>query len=95
MFLVGFGIQSSAWQMRVPAAENTILNHYGDTSIVRTILDILKFSEEEIDLPRSMKQYQVILNNNQRFRIQRSFLIFSYPTKSSTNTCFKQFYSKN
>ncbi|XP_045478436.1 uncharacterized protein LOC123683435 isoform X2 [Harmonia axyridis] len=58
MYLVGFGVQSSAWQIRVPAAEYTILNHYGITSTIRIILDILKILEEEIDIPRRLKQYQ-------------------------------------
>ncbi|XP_044758714.1 uncharacterized protein LOC123316608 isoform X2 [Coccinella septempunctata] len=59
MYLVGFGVQSSAWQIRVPAAEYTILSHYNETSTISTILDILKISEDEIDIPRSLKQYQL------------------------------------
>lgn len=59
MYLVGCGVQSSAWQIRLPAAEYTIPNHNGITSTIRIILDILKILEEEIDIPRRLKQYQV------------------------------------
>ncbi|XP_050311537.1 uncharacterized protein LOC126747086 [Anthonomus grandis grandis] len=41
MYLVGYGVHSSAWQIRLPAAEFVLLNHYGPNSTVRTILDIL------------------------------------------------------
>ncbi|KAL1494511.1 hypothetical protein ABEB36_010097 [Hypothenemus hampei] len=41
MYLVGYGVHSSAWQVRLPAAEFMLLNHYSTTSTVRTILDIL------------------------------------------------------
>lgn len=41
MYLVGYGVHSSAWQIRLPAAEFLLLNHYGPNSTIRTILDIL------------------------------------------------------
>ncbi|KAL3274252.1 hypothetical protein HHI36_015662 [Cryptolaemus montrouzieri] len=59
MYLVGYGVQSSAWQIRVPAAENTILNHYSESSTIRTILDILYDSIEEIEISRNLKKHQI------------------------------------
>jgi hypothetical protein len=56
MFLVGYGVQSSAWQIRLPAAQDTILNHYGPNSTITTILDVLYDALEEIDRIRQMKK---------------------------------------
>lgn len=56
MYLIGFGVQSSAWQIRLPAAQDTILNHYGPNSTVRTILDVLFESLEEVGKIRQMKK---------------------------------------
>ncbi|KAJ3645638.1 hypothetical protein Zmor_023279 [Zophobas morio] len=56
MYLVGYGVQSSAWQIRLPAAQDLIINHYGPNSTVRTILDVLFDSLEEIDKVRQMKK---------------------------------------
>ncbi|XP_008197316.2 uncharacterized protein LOC103314106 [Tribolium castaneum] len=56
MYLIGFGVQSSAWQIRLPAAQDTILNHYGPNSTVRTILDVLFDALDEIAKIRQMKK---------------------------------------
>ncbi|XP_060523408.1 uncharacterized protein LOC132700218 isoform X2 [Cylas formicarius] len=56
LYLVGYGVHSSAWQMRVPAAEYTLLNHYGVNSVVRTILDILYEILEDIDRSRGLRK---------------------------------------
>ncbi|XP_018566173.1 uncharacterized protein LOC108907125 isoform X2 [Anoplophora glabripennis] len=66
MYLVGYGVQSSAWQIRVPAAEYVLLNHYGPNSTVRTILDTLSSVLQDIDRSRNVGKQQVsykILNN--------------------------------
>ncbi|KAK9885290.1 hypothetical protein WA026_010784 [Henosepilachna vigintioctopunctata] len=57
MYLVGFGVQSSGWQIRVPAAENVILGHYSESSTVKTILDILYDAREEIEISRNLKKH--------------------------------------
>ncbi|XP_017778096.1 PREDICTED: uncharacterized protein LOC108563814 [Nicrophorus vespilloides] len=48
LYLVGFGVQSSAWQMRVPAAEETILKNYSPNSTIHSILKLLKITLDEI-----------------------------------------------
>ncbi|KAJ8929182.1 hypothetical protein NQ314_018153 [Rhamnusium bicolor] len=58
MYLVGYGVQSSAWQIRVPAAEYVILNHYGPNSTVKTVLDILFNILEDIDRSRTIGKQQ-------------------------------------
>lgn len=65
MFLVGYGVQSSAWQIRLTAAEYMLLNHYGTNSNVRTILDVLYEILQDIDSTRDKKQQisYKILNN--------------------------------
>ncbi|CAG9858916.1 unnamed protein product [Phyllotreta striolata] len=49
MYLVGYGVHSSAWQIRLPAAEYVILSHYGNNSTVKTILEMLHLVLEDID----------------------------------------------
>ncbi|CAH0563543.1 unnamed protein product [Brassicogethes aeneus] len=56
MYLVGYGVQSSAWQIRTPAAEFIMLNHYGVNSTVRTVLDVLYYIMDEIDTSRKFKK---------------------------------------
>lgn len=56
MYLIGYGVQSSAWQIRVPAAQNTILNHYGPNSTVKSILDVLFDILENINIGRQLKK---------------------------------------
>lgn len=56
MYLVGYGVQSSAWHIRVPAAEYMMLNHYGPNSTVRTVLDVLYNIMDEIDNSRKFKK---------------------------------------
>ncbi|XP_056631150.1 uncharacterized protein LOC130441471 [Diorhabda sublineata] len=58
-YLVGFGVHSSAWQLRVPAAEEVILSHYGPNSTVKTILDMLYLILEDIDSNRGSKRHQI------------------------------------
>lgn len=58
-YFVGYGVQSSGWQIRVPAAEHTILNHYGPNSTVFTILDVLCDVLEEIRNHHTTRQHQV------------------------------------
>ncbi|XP_074039497.1 uncharacterized protein isoform X1 [Leptinotarsa decemlineata] len=59
MYLVGYGVQSSAWQIRLPAAEYAILNHYGLNSTVRTVLDMLYVTLEDIENSRRLRKNQV------------------------------------
>lgn len=59
MYLVGYGVQSSAWQIRVPAAEFTILNHYGANSTVKTIVDMLYVILDDIDRSRKLRKQHV------------------------------------
>ncbi|RZC36928.1 uncharacterized protein BDFB_006066 [Asbolus verrucosus] len=56
MYLVGYGVQSSAWQIRMPAAQDAILNHYGPNSTIKTILDVLFDALEDIDKVRHVKK---------------------------------------
>uniref|UniRef100_A0AAR5PCJ2 Mab-21-like HhH/H2TH-like domain-containing protein n=1 Tax=Dendroctonus ponderosae TaxID=77166 RepID=A0AAR5PCJ2_DENPD len=56
MYLVGYGVHSSAWQIRLPAAEFTLLNHYGANSVVRTILDVLYQILKDINSYRKMRK---------------------------------------
>lgn len=56
MYLIGYGVQSSAWQIRVLAAENTILNHYGPHSTVKSILDVLFDILDNINVSRLLKK---------------------------------------
>ncbi|KAJ8923096.1 hypothetical protein NQ315_001649, partial [Exocentrus adspersus] len=67
MYLVGYGVQSSAWQIRVPASEFSLLNHFGPNSTVRTALEVLLDVMEDIDEARNFgKQQQIsykILNS--------------------------------
>ncbi|XP_050513012.1 uncharacterized protein LOC114349380 isoform X1 [Diabrotica virgifera virgifera] len=58
-FLVGFGVHSSAWQIRVPAAEQVILSHYGTNSTVRTVLDMMYLILDDIDRSRGTRKHQV------------------------------------
>lgn len=53
---MGYGVQSSAWHIRIPAAEDKILNHYSSNSTVRTVLDILFDCLEEIYNIRAIKK---------------------------------------
>ncbi|XP_066248167.1 uncharacterized protein [Euwallacea similis] len=64
MYLVGYGVHSSAWQIRLPAAEFGLLNHYGADSTVRTILDIC---------------YEILqdINNFRRFQKPMSYKILN------------------
>ncbi|CAG9774038.1 unnamed protein product [Ceutorhynchus assimilis] len=55
MYLVGYGVHSSAWQVRLPAAEFVMLNYYGPSSTVRTILDILYEVLHDIN---NLRRYQ-------------------------------------
>lgn len=59
MYLVGYGVQSSAWQIRVPAAEFMVLNHYGNNSTVKTILDMLYVVLGDIDRSRRLRKQHV------------------------------------
>ncbi|CAH1956180.1 unnamed protein product [Acanthoscelides obtectus] len=59
MYLVGYGVQSSAWQIRLPAAEYVIMNHYGPNSTVRTVLNILYGTVDDLDQARKTKRQQV------------------------------------
>ncbi|XP_072376535.1 uncharacterized protein [Diabrotica undecimpunctata] len=58
-YLVGFGVHSSAWQIRVPAAEQVILLHYGTNSTVRTVLDMMYLILDDIDRSRGTRKHQV------------------------------------
>lgn len=64
-FLVGFGVQSSAWQLRVPAAEYMILNDYSANSTVHSILDLLLDALEEIHSFSNSRKLQVITCSHQ------------------------------
>lgn len=64
MYLVGYGVQSSAWQIRVPAAEYVLLNHYSPNSTVRTVLDVLFSVLQDIDSSRNVGKQQVIFIYN-------------------------------
>ncbi|VEN52709.1 unnamed protein product [Callosobruchus maculatus] len=59
MYLVGYGVQSSAWQIRLPATEYAIINHYGPNSTVRTVLNILYGILDDVDHARKTKRQQV------------------------------------
>nr|CAI5831640.1 unnamed protein product [Callosobruchus analis] len=52
MYLVGYGVQSSAWQIRLPATEYAIINHYGPNSTVRAVLNILYGIVDDVDHAR-------------------------------------------
>lgn len=72
-FLVGFGVQSSAWQLRVPAAEYMILNDYSGSSTVHSVLDLLLDAMQEIHSFNSTRKLQVIVSKfsqipNKNFR---------------------------
>lgn len=59
MYLVGYGVQSSAWQIRVPAAEFAILNHYGANSTVKTVLDMISVILQDINRSRKLRKQHV------------------------------------
>ncbi|KAJ8986180.1 hypothetical protein NQ317_005654 [Molorchus minor] len=67
MYLVGYGVQSSAWHIRMPAAEYMLLNHYGPNSTVATVLDMLYNILDDIDDSRRFgKQhisYKILTNH--------------------------------
>nr|XP_022917087.1 uncharacterized protein LOC111426687 isoform X2 [Onthophagus taurus]XP_022917088.1 uncharacterized protein LOC111426687 isoform X2 [Onthophagus taurus] len=49
MFLVGFGVHSSSWQIRFPAAEEIILDHYDEMSTVKMVLKVISLILIEIN----------------------------------------------
>ncbi|KAJ8957334.1 hypothetical protein NQ318_004813 [Aromia moschata] len=59
MYLVGYGVQSSAWQIRMPAAEYVLLNHYGPNSTTLTVLDVLYSIMDDIDNSRRIGKQQI------------------------------------
>ncbi|KAG5895211.1 hypothetical protein JTB14_035383 [Gonioctena quinquepunctata] len=71
MYLVGYGVQSSAWQIRVPAAEYVILNHYGPNSTVRTVLDMLYVILDDIEGSRRLRKHQV------SYKILTKYILFT------------------
>ena len=59
MFLVGYGIHSSAWQIRLPGAEYSLLNHYNSNSTVKTILEVLCYILNDINEQYDRSKQQV------------------------------------
>lgn len=70
-YLVGFGVQSSAWQLRAPAAEHMIFSDFGSNSTVRGVLDLLFDALEEVHNVRKPQVSYKILN---RYHMQTALL---------------------
>lgn len=88
MYLVGYGVHSSAWQVRLPAAEFLLLNHYGPSSTIRTILDILYEILHDINGFRRFQKpvSKITVKLNEYLGTVED--IFRYHTKSLIDTCF-------
>lgn len=70
MYLVGYGVHSIAWQIRVPAAEYFLLNHYGSKSTVRTVLDILYAILKDIN---NLRKYQKPIS----YKILNKYMLYT------------------
>ncbi|XP_076276024.1 uncharacterized protein LOC143206972 isoform X2 [Rhynchophorus ferrugineus] len=70
MYLVGYGVHSAAWQIRLAAAEYYLFNHYGAKSTVRTVLDILY--EILIDI-NTRRKYQKPIS----YKILNKYMLFT------------------
>lgn len=64
---MGYGVQSSAWQIRLPATEQILINDFSQTSSICTILKVLNcILDEIIDDHRKHqvhKLYMVLVND--------------------------------
>ncbi|KAK5641536.1 hypothetical protein RI129_010083 [Pyrocoelia pectoralis] len=83
LYLVGYGVQSNAWQIRLPAAECTLEKNYHPNSTVKKI--IMTLSSVLLEINEDHRRYQIshrILNTYSL----RSALLFHLEKDLSTPT---------
>ncbi|GJQ73347.1 hypothetical protein Trydic_g13716 [Trypoxylus dichotomus] len=84
MYLVGFGVHSAAWQIRLPGAEHAIINHYSSDSAIKLVSEILSLILEEINQHHNRGKHSIyrILNKY----ILRTVLFYELESDSSNPT---------
>lgn len=60
MYLVGYGVQSSAWQIRLPATEQILLSDFSQTSSISIISKVLNYIFEEISEDHRKHQVRTV-----------------------------------
>ncbi|KAF2878692.1 hypothetical protein ILUMI_27479 [Ignelater luminosus] len=88
LYLTGYGVHSSAWQIRLPAAESVLENHYSQNSTITTIFKTLDNILQDITLEYGRHQISYKILNNYSLRTALFYELerdFSSPTETILN----------